>query len=279
MAVVRLLLETPRLSLGEFHCPPGDRAWEETNYIGDAAHVVFPSRPVLISQTGKEPVLATPNHAILYDPGRSYRRELRSTEGDRCIFISLPPSTLARIDTLALDDRQQLVSTHSPTAASTYLAQHLLVRRLGDRTVDRCEAEDAAWELVQSTLATAANDIPGRRERTAAAHRALAEAAKAELWSSLSERLSLPELARRLNTSPSHLARVFRRETGFSVDDYGRNLRLRAALERISDHRRRLTSLALDLGFSSHGHFTDAFRREFGVAPSALRPEAARPRT
>jgi AraC-like DNA-binding protein len=30
--------------------------------------------------------------------------------------------------------------------------------------------------------------------------------------------------------------------------------------------------LALDLGFSSHAHFTQAFRREFGCAPSQLHP-------
>ena len=29
--------------------------------------------------------------------------------------------------------------------------------------------------------------------------------------------------------------------------------------------------LALELGFSSHSHFSAAFRREFGVVPSALR--------
>ena len=32
-----------------------------------------------------------------------------------------------------------------------------------------------------------------------------------------------------------------------------------------------LTSLALDLGFSSHSHFSTAFRRQFGRPPSAMR--------
>jgi AraC-like DNA-binding protein len=64
---------------------------------------------------------------------------------------------------------------------------------------------------------------------------------------------------------------VFRAETGFSVDRYHRALRLRAALERLPAHGGRLSALALDLGFSSHSHFSDTFRREFGVAPSAVR--------
>jgi AraC-like DNA-binding protein len=32
-----------------------------------------------------------------------------------------------------------------------------------------------------------------------------------------------------------------------------------------------ITGLALDLGFSSHSHFTDVFRREFGSTPSEIR--------
>jgi AraC-like DNA-binding protein len=32
-----------------------------------------------------------------------------------------------------------------------------------------------------------------------------------------------------------------------------------------------LTRLALDLGYSSHSHFTASFRRAFGLTPSAAR--------
>jgi AraC-like DNA-binding protein len=43
------------------------------------------------------------------------------------------------------------------------------------------------------------------------------------------------------------------------------------ALERLDAGERDLTRLALDLGYSSHSHFTDAFRRSFGVTPSTAR--------
>jgi AraC family transcriptional regulator len=35
-----------------------------------------------------------------------------------------------------------------------------------------------------------------------------------------------------------------------------------------------LAAVALDVGFASHSHFTDAFRREFGRAPSEVRRAA-----
>ena len=47
-------------------------------------------------------------------------------------------------------------------------------------------------------------------------------------------------------------------------------LRLARALVELP-HTNDLTMLALDLGFSSHSHFTAAFRRAFGSPPSVFR--------
>ena len=123
-------------------------------------------------------------------------------------------------------------------------------------------------------LAALSQAPPPRRARrgvTSAAHRELAEAAKAELAAAPAARTTLDQLARRLHVSAFHLARVFRAETGFALADYRRTLRLRAALERLPDSGRDLSGLALDLGFSSHSHFAASFRREFGVQPAVLR--------
>ena len=79
-----------------------------------------------------------------------------------------------------------------------------------------------------------------------------------------------------MHASPFHLARVFQQRTGLPVHRYLTKLRLRAALERLADGANDLTALALDLGFSSHSHFTDSFRREFGRAPSEVRQATGR---
>ncbi len=74
-----------------------------------------------------------------------------------------------------------------------------------------------------------------------------------------------------MHVSPFHLAHGFRARTGLGLHAYRTHLRLRAALERIADPALPLTELALDLGFASHSHFTDTFRRTFGRPPSAVR--------
>jgi AraC family transcriptional regulator len=98
--------------------------------------------------------------------------------------------------------------------------------------------------------------------------RPLVDAARVVLARRFRDKLSLGELARAVFSSPFHLARIFRRETGLSLHRHLTRLRLRHALEHLADGKPDLTMLALDLGFSSHAHFTHAFRNEFGYAPS-----------
>jgi AraC family transcriptional regulator len=266
VANVSLLLETPLLKLGEFVCPPGDDAWRETNVIGDRPHVVFPRVPVVIQHDGAAPVLATPTHTMLYNADQAYRRELRNPAGDDCVFVELSEESLGQLagDGVELFDGERLVASHAPAARETYFLQHLLVRHLRSPSADPLLAEEAA---VAATIAA----LRPPRVRSSRAHHELAEAAKAEL--AADSRLSLHQLARRLHASAFHLARVFRAETGFTVHGFRQSLRLRAALERLSEHSDDLTVLALELGFSSHSHFTERFRNEFGVPPSRIRDE------
>jgi AraC-like DNA-binding protein len=275
MAEVVKLLETSQVTVGAFRCPPGDAAWRRTNYIGDRAHVVFPSIPVVIRQRGEEPILTTPNHTVLYNADQLYERVLRNERGDECVFICLSDRVLRD---LAEDEGVTLVagrlgSTHTPTDRKTYLTQHLLARRLRLRQISKGDGERIALDLVRTTLRQPLPASRARRNGTGLAHRALAEAAKAKLSESLAEALPLRELAESLHTSPFHLARVFRAETGFGVNGYRCALRLKVALARLGEIEGGITQLALELGFASHSHFTDTFRREFGIVPSVVRGE------
>jgi len=56
-----------------------------------------------------------------------------------------------------------------------------------------------------------------------------------------------------------------------SLRAYSGRLRTVLAAERLLAGAPDLTALALDLGYADHSHFTNAFRREWGLAPSRLR--------
>ncbi|WP_266160868.1 helix-turn-helix transcriptional regulator, partial [Dyella silvatica] len=87
------------------------------------------------------------------------------------------------------------------------------------------------------------------------------------------ENLSVYELARLAGCSPFHLCRIFRRCTGQSLRQFRLQQRLGTALGRLGEGEEDLTTLACDVGFSSHSHMTDAFRQTLGRSPRELRDE------
>ena len=81
----------------------------------------------------------------------------------------------------------------------------------------------------------------------------------------------MSEIAASLAVSRFQLSRIFREWTGFSLLGYRNQLRVRAALDRLSDPSARLSALAGELGYSNPSHLTAAFRDAFGLLPSELR--------
>jgi AraC-like DNA-binding protein len=87
------------------------------------------------------------------------------------------------------------------------------------------------------------------------------------LRENLAESLSLEEIGRRVGCSHFHLSRVFSQETGQSIFQHLRQLRLERAAELLREGRLNVTQVALEVGFSSPSHFSMAFRETFGCCP------------
>lgn len=82
--------------------------------------------------------------------------------------------------------------------------------------------------------------------------------------------LALEELARVAYFSPFHFHRVFKATTGETVAAFTRRARLeRAAFLMMAAPRRSLSSISIEVGFSSPSDFSRAFRRLYGIPPSS----------
>jgi AraC-like DNA-binding protein len=108
-------------------------------------------------------------------------------------------------------------------------------------------------------------------DRRSARRQRAVERARVFLVERAYERPSLVDAAAVADYAPFHFARVFRAEVGMSPHRYLSELRLRQAVARLDAGAVNLTSLALDLGYSSQSHFTTAFRARFGCTPGAFR--------
>ena len=281
MPSVRVLFESAGLQVGTFRCPPGDPAWRIENTVGPGYHVAFPGPPVFIAQAGAAPVVANPNHAIFYDADQVYRRGLLSDRGDAATFIAAADDALrdvlGEIDPeRATTDRLTFGFVEGPVAARTHVAQRLLVEHLlRSHPPDALYVQESAVRILSDAVAAAIDAHAARSSAAVAAtdarHQSLVEATKEVLSRRYADSLDLPALASLVEASPFHLARVFRGRTGSTIHAYRTQLRLRLAFDRVADPREELTGIALDMGFASHSHFTDTFRRAFAMSPSEFR--------
>jgi AraC-like DNA-binding protein len=93
------------------------------------------------------------------------------------------------------------------------------------------------------------------------------ERASAILRTHLEEPPSLGELGRMVGCSPSYLSRTFSGETGMTVSQFIRQVRIEKAAELLQGGRKNVTEVATEVGYSSLSHFSKAFREVTGCCP------------
>jgi AraC-like DNA-binding protein len=97
--------------------------------------------------------------------------------------------------------------------------------------------------------------------------------AKLVLASDLARRWTLAAIATEVRCSAVYLTQVFQQVEGMPLYRYQLRLRLARALDLLAQYDD-LTDLALHLGFSSHSHFSAAFRAVYGRSPSEFKQSA-----
>jgi len=275
---MRTVFRSATLFVGDYRCRPAcGQCGAEEHSLSD--EIVFVRAGLFVKHLGHTQVVGNPNRMVFFNRVDPYRVSHPVPGGDDCTVFALAPPVLT--DLLrsvnpgghADGDRPFQVSD-APLEAPLFLRHLKVLRAIQRRVLTDVAAEEAVVDLTECSVraALAARGVRSpRRPGTTRAHREAARAAELLLTSQYREPLSLDAIARAVHLSPFHLCRVFREQTGVSIHAYRNRLRLRAALPPLAESRSDLTELALELGFADHSHFTNAFRREFGLTPSAFR--------
>ncbi len=273
-----VVFASPLVRVGRWRCPADHPQFIDSGPTPDALFV-FPREGVWIRHDGGDPFVADANTVTYYNKGQSYTRGKLSARGDQCEWFAVAPDaiaeTLSAHEPAAIDRRDlPFRFTHGPSDPESYLRQRMVFEHVSrERNADQLFVEEAVLSILGDVTglayarqgARAAGRIRRRRDVD------LVEAARDVIARQFKDNLSLSTIARDVESSVFHLARVFKARTGFSLHAYRNQLRLRAALERLAEPGVDLIDIALDLGFSSHSHFTDTFRRSFGKTPSVVR--------
>jgi AraC family transcriptional regulator len=244
--------------------------------------IVLLRRGAFVRHRGRAASTIDVNQVAFFSGTDTYRVSHPADRGD-CGTVLVPsPRLLAELlahTGSGEDPANPFPFSSGPCPSGVFWRHHILVRRLAAGAADSLEMEVTAAELAASALGAAAAARGGplpRRSRTRADHAERAEGIRAYLAEHAAEQVTLDQVARAVYASPFHCARLFREQSGVPIHRYLMRLRLRSSLESLREGGEDLSTLALRLGFSSHGHFTDAFRREFGCPPSALRGRSSR---
>lgn len=280
LPIERLLFDSSLVRVGAFRCPEWHPLFPDSGPIVNPVFV-FPRTPVWIRHDGGEPFVSDATMAALYNRGQTYRRRAVAGRADCCDWFAVAPGLLAEIADAGrgrppATPERPFARACTPVDSRTYLAQRQLVTALAAGEADPLFVEERAIRLAARVLDSEARAAgvggrpPAATARTARQHRDQAEHAREILTVDFWRASTLARLAGRVGVSPFHLCRVFRRHTGQSLHAYRTELRLRWALERLQDTAGGVTAVALEAGFSSHSHFTAAFRRAFALTPSAF---------
>ena len=233
--------------------------------------VCFPYRGLFVWHVNDEDVVGDPNQVLFVTGGEPYRLSASAgAEGYAELIVTPEPEVL-----------EELVAE-----PGRRLARHPLFQRRSrraDLTVQRLRAcflhrtacedfDDLSADEHALGLLRAALDVPPASHQPGSRTRRLIRRTKEFLEAHASASVRLRDVARSVGASPAYLTDVFRRVEGVPVHRYVMQLRLSRALVELP-HANDLTTLAFDLGFSSHSHFTVSFRRAFGCTPSQFRAE------
>jgi transcriptional regulator GlxA family with amidase domain len=95
----------------------------------------------------------------------------------------------------------------------------------------------------------------------------------------IGKRLTLPDLARRLDVSVRQLERLFQAEIGQSPVAYDRQIRMRMTVWLLTSSDRTVADIAASCGFTDASHLNREFKKSFGVRPVAYRETQNREET
>jgi AraC family transcriptional regulator len=266
---VQSLLRTPCVAVQDVGCPGGHRHPDAEEHAS-ATHLVFPYRGAFVRHLGRDEAVAEANQMLFFNAFEGYRVSHPVPGGDASLDLVVDEATLRELASPALlqeraDLRFRMQRLRIDPRAQALVA--LLRHSLHAGTAEPLEAESLALTLVGRALRFRTTRAAGG----SVARRRLVDRAKLALAADLSRRWTLAEIAAEVGGgSPVYLTQAFQLVEGLPLYRYQLHLRLARALDLLARYED-LSALGLDLGFSSHSHFSATFQCAYGRTPSEFR--------
>ncbi len=265
------LLTTPTVIVRDVCCE-GSCRQQSAEECSTLTEMVFPYRGVYVRHLGQDQAVAEANQVLFFNAAEGYRMSHPVPGGDASLSLAISESLLYELAPTALlresetfGFRHQRLRIDARAQMLVALLRHSLRRHVAEPL----EAESLALTLVQRALGPRTTHAAG----ASFGMQRLVDRAKLVLAGDLTRRWTLAQIGAEVRVSAVYLTQVFQQVEGMPLYRYQLRLRLARALDLLAQYDD-LTALSLDLGFSSHSHFSAAFREVYGRTPSEFRQSA-----
>lgn len=268
---IQELLKTSSVTLRDVVCC-GEHRHRSAEECSHATNLVFPYRGVYVRHVGRNEAVAEANQVLFFNAAESYCVSHPLVGGDACLSLVIDAALLRELVPqehwrvgAALAFKEQRRRIDARAQALVALLRHSLMQG----AAETLEAETLTLTLVRRALSERTSTTAG----STAGRQKLVNRTKLVLSSDLARRWTLAQIGLEVGVSPVYLTQVFQQVEGMPLYRYQLRLRLARALDllgRCDD----LSGLGMDLGFSSHSHFSAAFRQAYGRTPAEFQRSA-----
>lgn len=266
-----LLLKTKTVMIRDVICN-GECRHRSDEECAHKTSLVYPYRGVFKRHVGQNDVVAEANQVLFFNGGQDYRISHPVEGGDSCLDLAIDEAVLQELapkEQVQAGEgvvfRRQRHRVDPRAQALVALLRHGLSRNIAESL----EGETLALTLVRRSLGERTSHAAG----ASFGRQKLVDRAKLVLSSDLARRWTLAEIAREVGVSPVYLTQVFQQVEAMPLYRYQLRLRLARALDLLGQYDD-LTMLGLDLGFSSHSHFSASFKQTYGLTPAEFQRSA-----
>ncbi|WP_150275830.1 response regulator [Paenibacillus tepidiphilus] len=146
--------------------------------------------------------------------------------------------------------------------AVSFLSNRALHRLMESQTVS--DLKHIELEYIQSAYMLA------RKERTLQQHHLINRIAS-HIEEQMPDSQTVKQLADRFHLSPGHLSVLFKKETGQTISDFVKGLRMKRAKELLQDPMIKVYEVSERVGFQTPAYFTYQFKKNEGCTPQEYR--------
>lgn len=135
--------------------------------------------------------------------------------------------------------------------------------------IDQCKRMTEIFEYRKRSLYDFAKLVVEEREKRANSR--YTEQCKEYIRKYYHQKICIPDIAEALGVSESHLSRIFKKETGESIQKYSMHMRIERAENLLKYSEASLTEISEYLCFSSQSHFGKVFKVYKNMTPKQYR--------